>query len=165
MCSLAGRIVWAAVPLRISTDSRFEVEGQGVENDPKTVSTDDSPYARSPRRQIGYGFSIDIFGGDKDKKGGDDPSQIAIDDPEYAEYLEGRAGRNSRLQEWKAQQAGAEPRPDLLLTLDVAPAAKNAGLQDQSFFFMPASNSLTPDLQFCLLLFALSTLTWVSGTS
>ena len=84
-----------------------EVEGQGVENDPNTVATDDSPYARSPRRQIGYGFSIDIFGGDK--KDGDDPSQLSIDDPEYVEYLEWKRWQEFKAyQEWKAQQAGAE---------------------------------------------------------
>ena len=37
------------------------VEKQGVENDPNTIPTDDSPYARSPQRQVGYGFSINII--------------------------------------------------------------------------------------------------------
>jgi len=84
------------------------VAGQGVENDPDTIAGDDSPYARSPRRQVGYGFSIDVFGRDKKEEGGD-ASQIAIDDPEYAEYLEWKRWQEFKAyQEWKAQQAGAE---------------------------------------------------------
>jgi len=82
------------------------VEVEGVENDPNTTPADDSPYARSPRRQVGYGFSIDIFS--RDKKGGDDSSQLAIDDPEYAEYLEWKRWQEFKAyQEWKSQQAGA----------------------------------------------------------
>jgi hypothetical protein len=83
-----------------------QVEIEGVENDPDTFSTDDSPYARSPRRQVGYGFSITIFG--RDKKDGDDSSQLAIDDPEYAEYLEWKRWQEFKAyQEWKAQQVSA----------------------------------------------------------
>jgi len=82
------------------------VEPTGVLDDPATNPTDDSPYALSPRRQIGHGFSIDIFGGDK--KDDDNPSQLAIDDPEYAEYLEWKRWQEFKAyQEWKAQQAGA----------------------------------------------------------
>ena len=83
------------------------VEPTGVLDDPDNNPTDDSPYALSPRRQIGHGFSIDIFGGDK--KDGDDPSQLAIDDPEYAEYLEWKRWQEFKAyQEWKAQQKGTE---------------------------------------------------------
>ena len=106
---LAGLFVGCSSITNLNRTADSEVEGQGVENDPNTLATDDSPYARSPRRQIGYGFSIDIFGGDKDKKGGDDPSQLAIDDPEYAEYLEWKRWQEFKAyQEWKAQQAKAE---------------------------------------------------------
>ena len=107
IATVVGLSVGCSSLTNLNRTADSSVEGQGVENDP--VSTDDSPYARSPRRQIGYGFSIDIFGGDKDKKGGDDPSQIAIDDPEYAEYLEWKRWQEFKAyQEWKAQQAGAE---------------------------------------------------------
>ena len=82
------------------------VEPTGVLNDPDNNPTDDSPYALSPRRQIGHGFSIDIFG--RDKKDDGNPSQLAIDDPEYAEYLEWKRWQEFKAyQEWKAQQAGA----------------------------------------------------------
>ena len=82
------------------------VEPTGVLDDPDNNPTDDSPYALSPRRQIGHGFSIDIFGGDKKDDG--NPSQLAIDDPEYAEYLEWKRWQEFKAyQEWKAQQAGA----------------------------------------------------------
>ena len=82
------------------------IQAEGVENDPNTNSTDDSPYARSPRRQVGQGFSIDVFG--SDKKDGGDPSQLAIDDPEYAEYLQWKRWQEFKAyQEWKAQQASA----------------------------------------------------------
>tara|TARA_Y100001934_G_C12310005_1_gene754453 strand:+ start:569 stop:955 length:387 start_codon:yes stop_codon:yes gene_type:complete len=83
------------------------IEAEGVENDPNTTPTDDSPYARSPRRQIGQGFSLDFFG--SNKKDGDDPSQLAIDDPEYAEYLQWKRWQEFKAyQEWKVQQAGAK---------------------------------------------------------
>jgi hypothetical protein len=83
------------------------VEAEGVLNDPDTIPADDSPYARSPRRQVGHGFSIDIFG--SNKKDGDNPSHLAIDDPEYAEYLQWKRWQEFKAyQEWKAQQAGAK---------------------------------------------------------
>ncbi|MBD84235.1 MAG: hypothetical protein CL400_03650 [Acidiferrobacteraceae bacterium] len=76
-------------------------------SDPDSTPADDSPYAQSPQRQVGQGFSIDIFGGEK--KEGDDPSQLAIDDPEYAEYLEWKRWQEFKAyQEWKAQQVEAE---------------------------------------------------------
>ena len=82
------------------------VEPTGVLDDPDNNPTDDSPYALSPRRQIGHGFSIDIFG--RDNKDDGNPSQLAIDDPEYAEYLEWKRWQEFKAyQEWKAQQAGA----------------------------------------------------------
>ena len=82
------------------------IQAEGVENDPNTNSTDDSPYARSPQRQVGQGFSIRVFGGDK--KDGGDPSELEIDDPEYAEYLEWKRWQEFKaFQEWKAQQASA----------------------------------------------------------
>ncbi len=81
------------------------IQAEGVENDPNTSPTDDSPYARSPRRQVGQGFSFRIFG--SDKKDGDDLSQLRIDDPEYAEYLQWKRWQEFKAyQEWKAQQAG-----------------------------------------------------------
>jgi|TARA_Y100000310_G_scaffold249301_1_gene255345 hypothetical protein len=81
-------------------------EPTGVFNDPDSLPTDDSPYARSPRRQVGHGFSFKIFR--RDKEDGDSPSQLAIDDPEYAEYLEWKRWQEFKAyQEWKAQQAGA----------------------------------------------------------
>ena len=81
IATVAGLFVGCSSLTNLNRTADSTVEGQGVENDPSTVASDDSPYARSPRRQIGYGFSIDIFGGDK--KEGDDASQLAIDDPEY----------------------------------------------------------------------------------
>ena len=82
------------------------IQAEGVENDPNTNSTDDSPYARSPQRQVGQGFSIRVFGGDK--KDGGNPSQLGIDDPEYAEYLEWKRWQEFKaFQEWKAQHASA----------------------------------------------------------
>ena len=109
IATVAGLFVGCSSLTNLNRTADSTVEGQGVENDPNTVATDDSPYARSPRRQIGYGFSIDIFGGDKDKKGGDDSSQIAIDDPEYAEYLEWKSWQEFKAyKEWKEQRAGAE---------------------------------------------------------
>jgi len=41
------------------------VEPTGVQNDPDSLPTDDSAYARSPKRQVGAGFSFDIFGRNK----------------------------------------------------------------------------------------------------
>ena len=61
------------------------VEPTGVQNDPDSLPTDDSAYARSPKRQVGAGFSFDIFGRNKEASAGPLP---ATDDPEYAEYLE-----------------------------------------------------------------------------
>ena len=106
---LTGLFLGCSSITNLNRTADSTVEGQGVENDPNALPTDDSPYARSPQRQVGYGFSIDVFGRDKDKKGGDDPSQPAIDDPEYAEYLEWKRWQEFKAyQEWKAQQAGAE---------------------------------------------------------
>ena len=34
------------------------IQAEGVENDPNTNSTDDSPYARSPQRQVGQGLAF-----------------------------------------------------------------------------------------------------------
>ena len=85
------------------------VEPTGVLDDPDNNPTDDSPYALSPRRQIGHGFSIDIFG--RDNKDDGNPSQLAIDDPEYAEYLEWKRWQEFKAyQRWKAEkesQAGS----------------------------------------------------------
>ena len=108
IATIVGLSVGCSSLTNLNRTADSSVEGQGVENDPNTIATDDSPYARSPRRQIGYGFSIAVFGRDK-KDDGDDPSQIAIDDPEYAEYLEWKRWQEFKAyQEWKAQQAGAE---------------------------------------------------------
>jgi hypothetical protein len=73
-------------------------EETGVQYDPDTLPTDDSPYARSPKRQVGAGFSFDIFG--RNKKEASAGSLPITDDPEYAEYLEWK-----RWQEFKAYQA------------------------------------------------------------
>ena len=107
--ALAAVLLGCSSITNLNRTADSTVEGQGVENDPNTIAGDDSPYARSPRRQVGYGFSIDVFGRDKDKKDGGDASQIAIDDPEYAEYLEWKRWQEFKAyQEWKAQQMGAE---------------------------------------------------------
>ena len=109
IASVVGLFVGCSSLTNLNRTADSSVQGQGVENDPNTLPTDDSPYARSPQRQVGYGFSVSIFGRDKDKKDADDPSQIAIDDPEYAEYLEWKRWQEFKAyQEWKAQQAGAE---------------------------------------------------------
>ena len=43
---LAGLFVGCSSITNLNRTADSEVEGQGVENDPNTVSTDDSPYAR-----------------------------------------------------------------------------------------------------------------------
>ncbi len=79
--------------------------GSGVENDPNTIPADDSPYARSPRRQVGSGFSINLFGSNKDEQNGE-PATAFTDDPEYAEYLEWKRWQEFKAyQQWKAEQA------------------------------------------------------------
>lgn len=108
IATIVGLSVGCSSLTNLNRTADSSAEGQGVENDPNTIATDDSPYARSPRRQIGYGFSIAVFGRDK-KDDGDDASQLAIDDPEYAEYLEWKRWQEFKAyQEWKAQRAGAE---------------------------------------------------------
>ena len=59
----------------------------GIFSDPDTTPADDSPYAHSPRRQVGHGFSIEIFGLNSNRQGSNDKSQLE----------NGSAGRNSRL--------------------------------------------------------------------
>ncbi|MHC8597122.1 hypothetical protein ACYVVU_02420 [Arenicellales bacterium IMCC55707] len=79
------------------------VAGTGVENDPNTNATDDSPYARNGDRQVGSGFSLDIFGNSKNKGSVSDPEAI---DPEYAEYLEWKRWQEFKAyQAWKAEEA------------------------------------------------------------
>ena len=81
------------------------VAGSGVENDPNTTPADDSPYARSPRRQVGSGFSLDLFGGNKNEPSGQGSAAI-MNDPEYAEYLEWKRWQEFKAyQQWKAEQA------------------------------------------------------------
>ena len=81
------------------------VAGSGVENDPNTIPADDSPYARSPLRQVGSGFSLDLFGGNKNEQSGQG-SAAAMNDPEYAEYLEWKRWQEFKAyQQWKAEQA------------------------------------------------------------
>ena len=76
-------------------------------SDPDSTPADDSPYAQSPQRQVGQGFSIDILS--NRSKDSEDSSPQAIDDPEYAEYLEWKRWQEFKAyQEWKAQQMGAE---------------------------------------------------------
>ena len=73
-------------------------------NDPNTIPADDSAYARSPLRQVGSGFSVSLFGGGSKSNGADAP--LAIDDPEYAEYLEWKRWQEFKAyQQWKAEQA------------------------------------------------------------
>ena len=82
------------------------VEPIGVHNDPDTLPTDDSPYARSPKRQIGAGFTFDIFGRNKEETSA--VSLPTTEDPEYAEYLEWKRWREFKAyQDWKAQQGAA----------------------------------------------------------
>ena len=82
------------------------VEPTSVQNDPDSLPTDDSAYARSPKRQVGAGFSFDIFG--RNKKEASAGSLPTTDDPEYAEYLEWKRWREFKAyQEWKAQQGAA----------------------------------------------------------
>lgn len=77
--------------------------GAGVENDPNTNATDDSPYARAARRQVGSGFSFDIFGGSNSESDASDPAEV---DPEYAEYLEWKRWQEFKAyQAWKAEEA------------------------------------------------------------
>ena len=77
--------------------------GAGVENDPNTNATDDSPYARAARRQVGSGFSFDIFGGSNIESATSDPAEV---DPEYAEYLEWKRWQEFKAyQAWKAEEA------------------------------------------------------------
>ena len=77
--------------------------GAGVENDPNTNATDDSPYARAARRQVGSGFSFDIFGGSNSESDAADPAEV---DPEYAEYLEWKRWQEFKAyQAWKAEEA------------------------------------------------------------
>lgn len=77
--------------------------GAGVENDPNTNATDDSPYARAARRQVGSGFSFDIFGGSSSESDASDPAEV---DPEYAEYLEWKRWQEFKAyQAWKAEEA------------------------------------------------------------
>jgi len=81
----------------------------GIFSDPDATPADDSPYAHSPRRQVGHGFSIEIFGLNSNRQGSNDKSQLEIDDPEYAEYLEWKRWQEFKAyQEWKAQQTEAE---------------------------------------------------------
>ena len=82
------------------------VEATGVQNDPDSLPTDDSAYASSPKRQVGAGFSFNIFGSNK-KEASAGPLPTT-DDPEYAEYLEWKRWREFKAyQEWKAQQGAA----------------------------------------------------------
>ncbi len=84
------------------------VEPTGVQNDPDSLPTDDSAYARSPKRQVGAGFSFDIFG--RNKKEASAQAPLSEADPEYAEYLEWKRWREFKAyQEWKAQQGAASP--------------------------------------------------------
>ena len=77
--------------------------GAGVENDPNTNATDDSPYVRAARRQVGSGFSFDIFGGSNSESATSDPAEV---DPEYAEYLEWKRWQEFKAyQAWKAEEA------------------------------------------------------------
>ena len=77
--------------------------GAGVEKDPNTNATDDSPYARAAQRQVGSGFSFDIFGGSNSESATSDPAEV---DPEYAEYLEWKRWQEFKAyQAWKAEEA------------------------------------------------------------
>jgi len=82
------------------------VAGSGVENDPNTISADDSPYARSAQRQVGSGFVLFQFPAEKEKYEVQDDSSLLAEDPEYAEYLEWKRWQEFKAyQQWKAEQA------------------------------------------------------------
>lgn len=80
------------------------VEETGVFNDPNRVPGDDSPYALSPKRQVGHGISFSLFGGGT--KNSDQSAPSVVDDPEYAEYLEWKRWQEFKAyQKWKSEQA------------------------------------------------------------
>ena len=92
-CSTPQEKVQAAVPGQTA-----EKERRGKEFTPG----ENSPYANSELRQASkYSYSLDVFG-----TGRPNPeSRQAIDDPEYAEYLEWKRWQEFKAyQEWKRQQ-------------------------------------------------------------
>ena len=92
-CSTPQEKVQDAVPGQTA-----EKERRGKEFTPG----ENSPYANSELRQASkYSYSLDVFG-----TGRPNPeSRQAIDDPEYAEYLEWKRWQEFKAyQEWKRQQ-------------------------------------------------------------
>ena len=92
-CSSAREKGQDAVPGETAEKQRRGKEFTAGEN---------SPYANSDLRQASkYSYSIDIFGTNRP----DPESSPAIDDPEYAEYLEWKRWQEFKAyQEWKRQQ-------------------------------------------------------------
>ena len=92
-CSSAPEKEQDAVPGETAEKQRRGKEFTAGEN---------SPYANSDLRQASkYSYSIDIFGTNRP----DPESSPAIDDPEYAEYLEWKRWQEFKAyQEWKRQQ-------------------------------------------------------------
>ena len=92
-CSTPQEKVQDAVPGQTA-----EKERRGKEFTPG----ENSPYANSELRQASkYSYSLDVFG-----TGRPNPeSRQAIDDPEYAEYLEWKRWQEFKAyQEWKAKK-------------------------------------------------------------
>ena len=92
-CSTPQEKVQDAVPGQTAEKERLGKEFTPGEN---------SPYANSELRQASkYSYSLDVFG-----TGRPNPeSRQAIDDPEYAEYLEWKRWQEFKAyQEWKRQQ-------------------------------------------------------------
>ena len=92
-CSSAPEKEQDAVPGQTAERQRRNNEFTPGEN---------SPNANSELRQASkYSYSLDVFG-----TGGPDPqSRPAIDDPEYAEYLEWKRWQEFKAyQEWKREQ-------------------------------------------------------------
>ncbi|MDP6393466.1 MAG: hypothetical protein QGI35_10750, partial [Arenicellales bacterium] len=92
-CSSAREKGQDAIPGQTAEKQRRGKEFTAGEN---------SPDANSDLRQASkYSYSIDIFGTNRP----DPQSSSAIDDPEYAEYLEWKRWQEFKAyQEWKRQQ-------------------------------------------------------------
>ena len=92
-CSTPQEKVQDAVPGQTA-----EKERRGKEFTPG----ENSPYANSELRQASkYSYSLDVFGTGRPSP----ESRQAIDDPEYAEYLEWKRWQEFKAyQEWKRQQ-------------------------------------------------------------
>lgn len=102
----------ACTSLSNKNEEMSEVQPVGVENDPNTTPVDDSPYARSARRQSSPGLGISLYGRSDSLLGGGrnsnekDQNSGSGDDPEYLEYLQWKRWQEFKAyQEWKTQQS------------------------------------------------------------